>query len=197
MRNRWHGGKEVHGLIHLHLQHIANALAAPADGQRFGVEARAVADLAGHFHIGQKAHLNGAHALTFASRAAAFAGVEAKTPRRIAARLGLQRLSKQFANGVPEANISCGAGTRCFTDGGLINLQHAVNPFKALNALAADQLGRLAFVHGVAPGLGRALLHPGRHIGQQHIARQCGFARAGYACHGHQTLERHARIHAL
>jgi len=71
-----HAGKEFDRFVHGHLQHVANALALPGDGEGFGVEAGTVADLAGHFHVGQKAHFNGAQALAFAGGAAAFAGVE-------------------------------------------------------------------------------------------------------------------------
>jgi hypothetical protein len=84
-----HGGEEVYRFVYLHLQHIANAFAAPADCQRFGVEARAVAYLARHFHVGQKAHLYGAHALAFAAWAAAFTGVKTKTRGAVATGFGL------------------------------------------------------------------------------------------------------------
>ena len=72
-------GEELDRLVDLHLQHVADALAAPADRQRLGVEALAVADVARHLHVGQEAHLDGAHALAFAGRAAALAGVEARS----------------------------------------------------------------------------------------------------------------------
>ena len=62
-----HRGEELDRLVDLHLQHVADALAAPADGQRLGVEALAVADVAGHLHVGQEAHLDGAQALALRS----------------------------------------------------------------------------------------------------------------------------------
>ncbi|CAK9134584.1 unnamed protein product, partial [Ilex paraguariensis] len=127
-----HAGEELDGLVHLHLQHIANALAAPGDGQGLGVEARAVADLAGHLHVGQEAHLDGAHALALAGRAAAFAGVEREAAGRVAARLGLQRFGIELADGVPEADVGGRAAARGLADGGLVHFQHAVNAFEAL-----------------------------------------------------------------
>jgi hypothetical protein len=127
-----HGGKEVHRFVHLHLQHVANAFAAPGHGQGFGVEARAVAGFAGHLHVGQKAHANGAHALAFADRAAAFAGVEAETPGAVAARAGFQRVGKQLADGVPKADVGGRATARRFANGGLVHLQHAVHRLEAL-----------------------------------------------------------------
>ena len=79
MRDVRHDGEELDRLVDLHRQHVADALAAPADRQRLGVEALAVADVARHFHVGQEAHLDRAHALAFAARAAALAGVEARS----------------------------------------------------------------------------------------------------------------------
>jgi regulator of replication initiation timing len=49
-----HGGEELHRLVDFHLQHVADALAAPGDGQRLGVEARAVAASHGIFTSGRK-----------------------------------------------------------------------------------------------------------------------------------------------
>ena len=195
--NGGHAGKKAHGLIDFHAQHVANAFAAPAHGQRFGVEARAVADLAGHFHIGQKAHGDGAYARALAAGAAALAGVEGKAPGAVAARLGLQRVGKQLAHGVPEADVGGRAAARRFANGRLIDFEHAVNAFKALQAGAADQRRRLARIHGLAPGLGGALAHPGGHVGQQHIARQRGFARAAHAGNRHQTVQGHLHGHIV
>ena len=76
MRDVGHGCEELHRLVNLHAQHFADALATPADGQGFGVEARAVAGFAQHFDVGQKAHADGAHARALAGRAAPFPGVE-------------------------------------------------------------------------------------------------------------------------
>ncbi len=79
MRDLRHRGEELDRLVDLHLQHVADVLAAPAHRQRLGVEALAVADVARHLHVGQEAHLDRAHALPFAGRAAALAGVEARS----------------------------------------------------------------------------------------------------------------------
>ncbi len=125
-------GEELHRLVDFHLQHVADALAAPGDGQRLGVEARAVAGLARHLHVGQEAHLDGAHALAFAGRAAALAGVEAEAPGRVAARLGLQRVGEQLADGVPEADVGGRAGARRLADRGLVDFQHAVDGLEAV-----------------------------------------------------------------
>mmetsp|Transcript_21568 Transcript_21568/g.83913 ORF Transcript_21568/g.83913 Transcript_21568/m.83913 type:complete len:326 (+) Transcript_21568:1061-2038(+) len=181
-----HGREELDRLVHLHLQHVTDALAAPAHAQGLGVEALAVALVAGHLHIGQEAHLDGLHALALAARAAALAGVEAEAARRIAPRLALQRLGKEFADGVPEADVGGRAGARRLADGGLVDLQHAVDLGMAFDAVATrPRGGRLAQRHG----------H--RHIGQQHIARERGLARPGHAGHRHQPVQRHVHRHTL
>ena len=91
-----------------------------------------------------------------------------------------------------------------FADRRLVDFEHAVDGLKAREARAADQRGQTwsplaphcvsslppkgglhalgrpggaqALIHGIAPGFGRALLHPGLDVGQQHVARQGGFA---------------------
>ena len=105
MRDVGHAREEVDRLVDLHLQHVADALAAPAHRQRLGVEALAVAHVARQLHVGQEAHLDRLHALPFAARAAALAGVEAEARRRVAACLGLERLGEELPDRVPEADV--------------------------------------------------------------------------------------------
>ena len=186
-----HGGKKLHGLGHFHLQHLANVFTAPRHRQGFGVEAGTVAGIAGQLDIGQKAHGDGAQALAFTGRAAARAGVEGKAPSGVAPRLRFQRAGKQFADGVPKADVGGRAAARGFANRRLIDFQHAVDAFKAAEARAAHQRRGLARIHGLAPGFGLALANPGGHVGQQHIARQRGFARAAHAGDRHQPLQRH------
>ena len=156
-----------------------------------------MADLARHLDVGQEAHGQRAHALAFAGRAAAVAGVETEAPRRVAARARFQRVGKQLADQVPEAYVGGGAGARGLADGGLVHLEHAVDRLEALQAGAARQRRCAAGVHGVAPGLGGALADPGGHVGQQHFARQRGLARARDAGDGDQALQRDASVDLL
>ncbi|MNT23235.1 hypothetical protein D3C72_1586470 [compost metagenome] len=107
VRNIGHRCKKFHCLIDLHGQHVADVLAAPGDRERLGIEALAVADVAWHLHVRQKAHADGAHALPFACGAAAIAGVERKARRGIAARTRLQRIGEEPSDRVPHADI-CG-----------------------------------------------------------------------------------------
>ncbi len=191
---RGHGGEELHGLVHLHLQHVANALAAPGDGQRLGVEARAVAGLAGHLHIGQKAHLDGAHALAFAGRAAAFAGVEAEAPRAVAARLGLQGVGKQLADGVPEADVGGGAGARGLADRGLIDLQHAVHGSRSPDRPAQPtSAGALPASMASRPALVARWPTQAATLASSTSRASVDLPEPRHARDGHQALQRHAQ----
>ena len=163
--------------------------AAPAHRLRLGVEAAAVADLAQHFHIGQEVHFDGAHALAFTTRTAALAGVEAEAPGAIAARLGLQGVGKQLADGVPKTNVGGGATARGFANRGLVHLQHPVDAGIALHAHTTDPGRVFASFVGLAPGLAGSLAHRCRHVVQQHVARQSGFARTADAGDGHQAAQ--------
>ena len=94
-----HGGEEVHRLVDLHLQDLADVLAAPADRQGFGVEARAAAGFTQHLHVGQETHGHRTDALPLATRTAAFAGIETEAVGGIPARTRLERVGEQLADG--------------------------------------------------------------------------------------------------
>ena len=89
MGNHRHGSEKFDRFVDFHLQHFANVFSAPGHGLSFRIETCALAGFTQHFHIGQKAHADGANALAFTARAAPFAGVEAETVGRVAARFGL------------------------------------------------------------------------------------------------------------
>ena len=154
VRDVGHGGEKFNRFIDFHLQHIANAFATPTHRQCFGVEARAVTAFTQHFHIGQKAHLDGAQTLAFAGVAATFTGVEAETPCTITTRFGFERFSKQFANGVPKTNVGGRATAGCFADGCLVHFEHTVNGLITVNTVATHPCRVLAVIVRFAPCLG-------------------------------------------
>ena len=84
-------GEEVQRLLHVHIQHIGDVLALVADLQRLAVEARALALLARHPHVGQEVHLDALLAVPLARLAAPALDVEAEPPDAVAAHLGLRR----------------------------------------------------------------------------------------------------------
>ena len=189
MGNAGHAGKEVHRFVHLHLQHVTNAFAAPGDSQCFGIETSTVAGLARHLDVGQETHFDGAQALPFAHGATAFAGVEAEATWAIATGFGFEGIGKQFAHRVPKTNVSGGARTRRFADGGLVDFEHAVDGLGAQHTRAALPLGALASMPGGAAGLGGLLAHRGSDVGEQHVAGEGGFTRAADAGDGNQALQ--------
>ncbi len=186
-----HGGEKLYCLIHFHLQHIAYGFAAPGYAERLRVETRTTADFAGHFHIGQKAHFNGLHALPLASWAAACACIEAEAACGKAVCFGLQGLGKEFADVVPKADVGGGAAARGFADGGLVYFEHPRYDFVACDGAAPEPCGALACCVGFAACFGGALLHYCLHIGQQHITRQGRFSRAAYARYRDQPVQGH------
>ena len=134
-------------------------------GQGLRVETRAIAHFAQHFHIRQKTHGHGTHALAFARRAAPCAGVKAKTRSAVATRFGFQGFGKEFAYRIPKTDIGSRARARCFAYGGLIDFQDPIDLLPAFNRRA------------MLPSCRAFAIDRSLHIGQQHIACQGGFAR--------------------
>ena len=185
MGNGGHGGEKLHRLVHFHLQHSPHRFAAPLHRQGLWIKARTIAHFAGHFDIGQKAHGHGAHALALASGATPSTRVKAKARSGVAPGFGLVGLRKKFAYRIPKTDIGGRARTRGFAYGGLIDFEHAIELLPT--RYARTMLPRCA-----------AFAVDGRlHIGQQHIACQCGFARTRNASHHHQLLQRYLHAQAL
>src|SRR5690606_23680320 len=128
------------------------------------VETFAIAAVAQNLDVGEEAHFYGAHALSFAHRAASFASIEGEARSRPAPYPGFTCIGKQFAHVVPEAHISGGAGARRFAYGRLVDFQYTVDGLPAADAGAAMPHGLFASAHCL------------RKIVEQHIARQRGFA---------------------
>ena len=80
-------------LLHVHLQHVADALALEADLQRLAVEPLALADRAGDPDVGQEVHLEAVRAVALAGLAPAAGDVEAEPARLVAAGLRLGQLA--------------------------------------------------------------------------------------------------------
>src|ERR1700744_3545193 len=121
MRDIRDGREEFDGLVDLHGQHVTDVFAAPRNRQRLRIEALAMTDVARHLHVRQEAHANGAHALAFTGRAAAFACIEREARGRIATSAGFQRAGEQLTDGIPYAYISSGTGARRFADWRLVD----------------------------------------------------------------------------
>src|SRR5690606_32069270 len=106
------GGEELGGGVDVHGQNVADVFAFVGDAQGFVVETPAVAQVAGHAHVGQKVHLDFLFALAAAGTAAAIAGVKGEARRGVAAQAGVHGAGEEFADGVPDADVSGRAGAR-------------------------------------------------------------------------------------
>ena len=189
-----HGGEEVDRLVHLHLQHVANILAPPGDGQRLGVEAGTAAGFAQDLHIRQETHGHGADTLAFTAGATAVAGVETEAVGRVAARTGFQRIGKELADRVPETDIGRRAAARCLANRRLVDLQHPVHNLETGDAITAGPGDLFACSQRVTPGLGAASCDCRLDICQEHIPRQRGLAGATDAGDSDQSCERDRHV---
>src|SRR5690606_27164512 len=122
MGDRGMRGEELDRLIDIHREHVADAAFAQPDVERLAVEAPSFATLAEHFHVRQKAHLDGLLALACAGFAAATGGVEAEAARTPSADAGFARVGEEPADRVPETDVSGRAGARCLADRRLVDL---------------------------------------------------------------------------
>ena len=80
-----------------------------------------------NLHIRKEAHFQGFNALAFASFAAAALHIEREAGGGITASLGFFRLSEEFADVVPETDVSGRARTRSLADRRLVYFKDAVN----------------------------------------------------------------------
>ena len=181
-------GEETGGFVHAHREHLADVLVLETHRERLRVEARAAAGVAGHFHVGQKAHLDPPHALAFAHFTASAGSIEGKAARGIAAHACFRYLGVEAPDCVPEADVSRRAGARGLSDRRLVHLQHAPQRIPALDRAAAMQPAGTAFF----PPIGDETCE----VRVKHVARERRLAAAGNTGHHGQPAERHARVHA-
>src|SRR5471030_2385005 len=99
------GGKKLDRLVHIHSENFADRFLLEAHLQRFRVEARAMANVAQHFHVGKETHLDALHALALARGTASYARVEGKARGAPAAHARLARVREKPADRVPETDI--------------------------------------------------------------------------------------------
>src|SRR5690606_14341592 len=169
-------------IIHLELEHLARVLVRPRYAQRVAVEALAVAGVAGYLDVGQEAHFYGAHALAFADGAAAVAGIEGEARCIPAAHTRITGFGEELAHVVPEADVGGGAGAGRLAYGGLVDLEHPVYLFPAVDADAALPRRRCTRRDGAG------------QVVEQHFAGQGGFARARDAGDDAEAADRNLHV---
>ena len=141
----WIGGmfsKWLERFLHVHLEHLGDALFAIHDLQRFAIEAMAVADGAGDPDVGEEIHFEAIRAVAFAGFAAAALHVEAEPARLVAAALRFGKLRVEVANVVEELDVRAGIRARRAADRRLVDDDQLVELVDAFDAIV---LARLAF----------------------------------------------------
>ena len=121
--------------VHGHVQHVGDVLIFEVHLQGLAVEARPVADVAGHVHIRQELHLDAQLALSLAGLAAPAVDVEREAPRLVAAHLALGQLGEQLADLVEQAGVGARVGARRAPDGRLVDVDDLVEVLQAFDAV--------------------------------------------------------------
>ena len=179
MCDRRHRVEKLDCFIDLHLQDFSDVSILPGDGQRFLIEACAVAHLAGDLDVRQERHLDCAQSLSGAGFAAAALVVEGEASHAVTSSLAFIRACKERADFVKEADVGGGTRSRRLADGGLIHFQNTRHRFAARDYVASLPL-RLARIGAEIAD----------QIFKKHFTGQSGLAGAGDARHDGQAVER-------
>ena len=115
--------KKVHPLVHRHVEHVRDGLAADFDLQRLFVVSRALTDLAGHVDVGEKVHLDLDRAVALAGLAAPALDVEREAPRLVAALARLGRAGKKVADFGEDARVGGRVAPGRASDGALVDFE--------------------------------------------------------------------------
>ncbi len=104
------------------------------------VVALALADIALDIDVGQEVHLDLDDAIALARLAAAALHVEGEAAWLIAARLGFRQLGVPVADRRERAGIGRRVGARRAPDGRLVDIDHLVEIFQALDAVVRRRM---------------------------------------------------------
>ena len=157
-----------------HVEDLRDVAALVLHLQRLAVVALAVADLAGHVHVGQEVHLDLHHAVALAGLAAAAGHVEAEAARAVAALARGVGLGHQLADRREQAGVGGGVAARRAADRRLVDVDDLVEVLDALDRLVRGRL------------LVRAV-ERARHRGVERVVDQRRLARARDAGHAGQA----------
>ena len=129
------GVEELQRFVHGHLEDLVDVLPLVAHLEGLAVVAMALADLAGHVHVGQEVHLDLDDAVAGARLAAPALDVEGKAVGLVAPGLGVGRLGEHVADHVEQAGVGGRVRARRAADGGLVNGDDLVQLLHAVDAV--------------------------------------------------------------
>src|SRR5690606_27777109 len=121
-RNRRHSLEIRQRLLYRQVQHLADRFAAITDFERFAVVTLAVADVAGHVHIGQEMHFDLDDAVTLARFAASAFDIEREAPWIVTAGPSFRHAGEEFANGGEHAGVGGGIAPGRAADRALVHV---------------------------------------------------------------------------
>ena len=134
--------------LHVHFEHLRDALFAIHHLQRFAIEAMAAAHRAGDPDVGQEVHFEPIRAVAVARFAAAALHVEAEAARLVAAAFRFGKLRVEVADVVEQLDVRGRVRSRRAADRRLIDDDELVELVDAFDAIV---LARLAFAtHEIA-----------------------------------------------
>ncbi len=123
------------GFLDVHFQDFGNRFSLETDLQSFAVEAVPFADRAGDPDVGQKIHFQAVGAVSFAGLASPAFDVEAEPAGFVSPGLRFGQLGVEFADFVEDLDVRGRIAPRRASDGRLIDGNHAVEVFQALDSL--------------------------------------------------------------
>ncbi len=176
--------EQLQRLADAHLQHVGDGLALVAHGQRLGVVAAALADVALDPDVGQEVHLDLLLAVALARLAAAARLVEAEALGLVAAHLRLGQLGEQLADQVEDAGVGRRVGAGRIADRVLIDVDDLVDVLEAEDVVVS------------ADGDAGAVQLAGQGVVQD-LVDQRTLARAADAGDGDEGAEREGDVDVL
>ena len=176
--------KEIHCLLHGHVEDIVNVLIFIAHFQGLPVVALAVAHLAGNVHIRQEVHFDPVDTVAPAGFAAAALDIKGKAPFGITPGFGIRGGGKEVADHVENARIGGRVGPGRPPDGGLVNVDDLVQLVHAFNAV-------------VRAGNGQGPVQVPAEPLVEDLVDQGALAGTGYAGHSSHDAQREADINVF
>ncbi len=182
--DRRHGGEELAGFVHGHLQDVGDGPALVGDAQSFGVVAATLTDLAGDVDVWEEVHLYTDLPVPPASLASPALDVEAEPARLVAPDLRLRRRREELPDVVEDLRVRRRVRARRPPDGALVYVYDLVHTLHASQPRVPPR-PVLAAAHGVGEGFVQDLVH------------QRALPRPRYPRHAREHAQRELDVHVL